>query len=937
MTETSGAAPQDIAPVTIEEEMKRSYLDYAMSVIVSRALPDVRDGLKPVHRRILYAMKEGGYESGKAHRKSARVVGDVIGKYHPHGDQAVYDAMVRMAQDFSMRLMLVDGQGNFGSMDDDPPAAMRYTEVRLTKAAETLLADIDQDTVDFQANYDESTLEPIVLPARFPNLLVNGAGGIAVGMATNIPTHNLAEVLDACVAYLDNPQISIEELNALLPGPDFPTGGIILGRAGIRAAYATGRGSITVRARTRIEEIRKDREAIIVSEIPYQVNKKTLIERIAELVRDKTIEGIADLRDESDRDGVRIVIELKREAMADIVLNQLYKFTSMQTNFGVNMLALNGGRPELLNLKQIFAAFIEFREQVITRRTMFELSKTRDRAHVLVGLAIAVVNIDEVIELIRKAPDSNVAKEQLMARTWPADIVAPLIELIDDPLHRVTEENTYHLSEAQAKAILELRLQRLTGLERSKIADELEELAKTIADCLDILESRTRRLDIMKAEFKEIHDAYGTPRKTAIEDNEFEHDIEDLIQREDMVITVTHGGYIKRVPLSTYRAQKRGGKGRAGMATKDEDFVSQIFVADTLTPVLFFSSQGMVYKTKVYRLPLGSPQAKGKALVNLLPLAEGENITTVMPLRGSEEEWSKQHVVFATSIGDVRRNELSDFVDVRANGKIAMKLEEGSRLIGVAICTENDDVLLATRKGRAIRFAIKGKVTEEGEQEYNLRLFAGRNSSGIRGIKLDKEDEIVSLSILRHVNASAEERVAYMKYAIAKRRSENGDELEGGDDIADEEVSGDVLLSQEQLITMEAAEQFILTVTEQGFGKRSSAYGYRTTGRGGKGITNIKMNAKTGNVIASFPVEPDDQLVLVTDGGQLIRFPVDDIRIAGRQSQGVILFRVAEGERVVAVAHLNDLGGDDGEEESGENEAEIGESESGEVDNGETN
>ncbi|HEX2580937.1 MAG TPA: DNA gyrase subunit A [Dongiaceae bacterium] len=905
MTEAKAPGASDIAPVTIEEEMRRSYLDYAMSVIVSRALPDVRDGLKPVHRRILYAMREGGYESAKPHRKSARIVGDVIGKYHPHGDQSVYDAIVRMAQDFSMRLVLVDGQGNFGSMDDDPAAAMRYTEVRLTKAAETLLEDLDSETVDFQANYDESLEEPTVLPARFPNLLVNGAGGIAVGMATNIPTHNLTEVLNACIATIDNPEITAEALLQILPGPDFPTGGIILGTGGIRSAYATGRGSITVRARTSIEEIRKDREAIIVTEIPYQVNKKTLIERIAELVREKQIEGISDLRDESDREGVRIVIELKREAMAEIVLNQLYRFTAMQTNFGVNMLALNGGRPELLNLKQILNAFIEFREQVITRRTMYELGRTRDRAHVLVGLAIAVVNIDEVIALIRAAPDGNIAKEGLMARSWSAEMVAPLIELIDDPSHRVASDNTYRLSETQAKAILDLRLQRLTGLEREKIADELEELSKVIADCLDILESRARRIEIMKREWTAIRDAHGGARRTAIEETEFAHDIEDLIQREDMVITVTHGGYIKRVPLSTYRAQKRGGKGRAGMTTKDEDFVNQVFIADTLTPVLFFSSRGMVYKSKVYKLPLGNPQARGKALVNLLPLAPGETISTIMPLRGEETEWSKQHVVFATSVGDVRRNELSDFIDVRTNGKIAMKLGEGESLVGVAICSEAQDILLAAHSGKAIRFPVS-----------DIRVFAGRNSTGVRGIRLAPGDRVVSLSVLHHIEASPEERTAYLRYAANKRRMSDGEAL-----APESTEDGPLIdLPQERIIAMEAAEEFILTVTENGYGKRSSAYEYRITRRGGQGIENILTNERNGMVVASFPIAADDQVMMVTDGGQLIRFPVDDIRIAGRRTQGVTLFKVEEEERVVAVAHVNELGEDNGEEGSVEEE-----------------
>jgi len=882
----------DIVPVTIEEEMKRSYLDYAMSVIVSRALPDVRDGLKPVHRRILWAMKEGGYDSSKPYKKSARIVGDVMGNYHPHGDSPIYEAMVRMAQDFSMRLMLIDGQGNFGSMDDDPPAAMRYTEARLSKAAESLLEDIDKETVDFQPNYDETKREPRVLPARFPNVLVNGSSGIAVGMATNIPTHNLGEVIDACLAYVDNPDITIDGLIQIVPGPDFPTGGLILGRNGIKEAYHLGRGSIVMRARTHVEEIRKDREAIIVTEIPYQVSKKRLQERIAECWREKIIDGIADMRDESDRDGVRVVIELKREAMAEVVLNQLFSHTPLQTSFGVNMLALNGGRPQLLNLKEVIGAFVDFREDVITRRTVFELGKTRERAHVLVGLAIAVANIDEVIALIRKSPDPVVARERLMERAWPARDVEPLIALIDEPGRVVAPDGTIHLSEEQARAILELRLQRLTGLERDKIAAELEELSAKIKDYLDILGSRARRLDILRGELRAVREAFNTPRRTEIQELEFEQDIEDLIQREDMVVTVTHAGYIKRVPLSAYRAQRRGGRGRAAMATRDEDFVRRIFVTNTHTPVLFFSTSGMAYKLKVYRLPLGTPQARGKALVNLLPLADGETISTLMPLPENEATWDEMSVMFATASGDVRRNKLSDFVDVKANGKIAMKLAPSDRLIGVQTCTEDDDVLLAASGGQAIRFAVA-----------DVRVFSGRTSTGVRGIKLEEGDHVISMSILRHVEAETAERVAYLRMAKKRR---GGDE-EAAAEAGDEEVNvAIVTLTPERFAELESREEFILTVTAKGFGKRSSAYEYRLTGRGGSGIAAIEKSERNGDVVASFPVKHRDQIMLVTDRGQLIRCPVDDIRIAGRKTQGVVLFKIDEGEKVVSVTRLSD-------------------------------
>ena len=727
----------DIKPISIVEEMKRSYLDYAMSVIVSRALPDVRDGLKPVHRRILYSMHEMGYDWNKSYRKSARIVGDVIGKYHPHGDQSVYDALVRMVQDFSMRLPLVDGQGNFGSVDGDAAAAMRYTEVRLQKVAHKLLDDIDKDTVDFQANYDASEREPVVLPARYPNLLVNGGGGIAVGMATNIPPHNLGEVIDATIALIDKPEMTVEDLMEYIPGPDFPTAGVILGRSGIRSAYHTGRGSVVMRGRVKTETVKGGREALIISEIPYQVNKATMVERIGELVREKKVEGIAEVRDESDRDGYRVVIELRRDAMADVVLNQLYRYTALQSSFGCNIVALNGGRPEVLNLQDLLRAFVAFREEVVTRRTRFLLNKARDRAHVLVGLAIAVANIDEVIYLIRHAPDPATAKAQLMERNWPAKDMGPLITLIDDPRHKLEDDDTYRLSDEQARAILELRLARLTALGRDEIAEELEKLAREIADYLDILRSRDRVMEIIKTELTEIKAEFATPRKTEILDVEGDMDDEDLIAREDMVVTVTHAGWIKRVPLSTYRAQRRGGKGRSGMATKDEDFVTRLFVANTHSPILFFSSKGQVYKTKVWRLPLAAPQARGKALINLLPLDQGERIGSILLLPEDEENWDKLDVMFATTGGTVRRNKLSDFVQVNRNGKIAMKLEEGEGIVGVETCTENDDVLLTTALGQCIRFAVP-----------EVRVFKGRDSMGVRGITLAEGDSIISMTIL---------------------------------------------------------------------------------------------------------------------------------------------------------------------------------------------
>ena len=889
--------PQDIRPVSITDEMKRSYLDYAMSVIVSRALPDARDGLKPVHRRILYSMIENGYTPDKPYRKSARIVGDVIGKYHPHGDQSIYDALVRMAQDFSMRLPLIDGQGNFGSVDGDPAAAMRYTEVRLAKPAMSIVTDLDEDTVDFQPNYDGSEHEPVVLPARFPNLLVNGAGGIAVGMATNIPPHNLGEVIDACLAYIADPAIGIDRLIEIVPGPDFPTGGTILGRGGVRAAYHIGRGSVVVRAKATIETGKQGREAIIITEIPYQVNKAHLIEKIAELVREKRVEGISDLRDESDRDGMRIVIELKRDAVGDVVLNQLWRFTQLQSSFGCNMVALNGGRPEVFNLLDFIRAFVEFREEVVSRRTKFRLGKARDRAHVLVGLAIAVANIDEIIHLIRTAPDPNTARESMMEREWPAQDVAALVELIADPRHKVSHEGTYRLSDAQARAILELRLARLTALGRDEIADELNKIAVEIADYLDILRSRSRIMSIISDELNEVKSAYATPRKTDFVEWDADVEDEDLIQRQDMVVTVSHAGYIKRVPLSTYRAQRRGGKGRSGMQTRDEDFVSRLFVASTHTPILFFSSMGQAYKEKVWRLPEAAPNARGKALINMLPLDAGERITTIMPLPENEEDWDRLDVMFATAHGNVRRNKLSDFTQVNKAGKIAMKLDEGDMIVDVQICTADDDVLLTTADGQSIRFAVD-----------DVRVFKGRDSTGVRGINLAKDDHVISMAILRHVDASAEERLAYIRMRRAVAGETTQDEAP-----MDEELLGEAAISQERYAELSAREQVILTISEQGYGKRSLAYEYRVTGRGGKGIVAMAVNERNGKLVASFPVEMSDQIMLVTDGGQLIRCPVDGIRIAGRATQGVTVFNTAEGERVVSVERISDDGMEDAE------------------------
>jgi DNA gyrase subunit A len=901
--------PNDIRPVAISDEMKRSYLDYAMSVIVSRALPDVRDGLKPVHRRILFAMRELGLNWNAKYVKSARVVGETMGKYHPHGNLAIYDALVRMAQDWSLRVPLIDGQGNFGSMDGDPPAAERYTECRLAKVTQYLVDDLDKETVDFHDNYDGSEQEPTVLPAKFPNLLVNGAGGIAVGMATNIPPHNLGEVIDASIAMLDNPEITLEELCQIIPGPDFPTGGTILGRGGILNAYHKGRGSIIMRAKVHTEEIRKDREALVVTAVPYQVNKKTMIDKIAELVREKRVEGIANVWDESNREGIRVVIELKRDAMADVVLNQLWRFSDLQTTFGANMIALNGGRPEVLTLRDMIHAFTTFREEVVSRRTKYLLKKARARAHTLVGLAIAVANIDEVVRLIRASASPAVAKEQLMARAWPAHDMAPLIELIADPRHRLAEDGTYRLSDEQATAILALTLSRLTALGREEIGDELRKLADEIKDYLDILSSRVRIVDIIKGELGAIRDEFATPRLTEILEIDGDLEDEDLIQREDCVVTVSHKGYIKRVPLSTYRAQRRGGKGRSGMSTRDEDVVTKIFISSTHTPVLFFSSRGMCYREKVWRLPAGTPQSQGKALINLLPIEQDEVITSILPLPEDTSTWGSLELMFATESGNVRRNSLADFENINRNGKIAMKLDEGDRIVGVDICQPADDVMLTTAHGQAIRFPVE-----------DVRVFKGRDSTGVRGIRLGEGDTVISMAILHHVDATADERVAYLKQAAAIRRAQTGEaEAEAPviepDENGDGEaaVTGDAELTPERYAELGGREQFILTVSERGYGKRTSSYEYRISGRGGKGIAAMVVNDRNGNLVASFPIEQSDQIMLVSDGGQVIRTPVDDVRIAGRNTQGVRIFKTDAEEKVVSVERIPDDGSTDEE------------------------
>ncbi len=887
--------------VSIEQEMRTSYLDYAMSVIVSRAIPDLRDGLKPVHRRILYAMHETGNSHDKSYRKSARPVGDVMGKYHPHGDSAIYDALVRMAQDFSMSLPLLDGQGNFGSMDGDNPAAMRYTEVRMDKPAAYLLADIDKETVDFQDNYDGKDREPTVLPARFPNMLVNGAGGIAVGMATNIPPHNLGEIVDATLALIDDPDLTSEQLIQYVPGPDFPTGGLMLGRSGARKAYLEGRGSVIIRAKTRVEELRKDRYAIIVEEIPYQVNKSAMIEKIAEQVREKKIEGVAHVQDESDRNGVRVVIELKRDATPEVVLNQLYRFSSMQTYFGCNMLALNGGRPEQLTLRRFLTSFIDFREDVVARRTAHDLRKARERSHVLCGLAVAVSNVDEVVATIRSSADAAEARRKLMERRWPAGDIADYIRLIDDPTHKMNDDGTYNLSETQARAILELRLQRLTQIGVKEVTDELETLAAKIKEYLEILGSRERIMGIIAAELQEVKDLFAVPRRTEIVDWSGDMEDEDLIEREEMVVTVTSGGYIKRTRLADFRAQKRGGKGLSGMQTKEEDVVTTLFVANTHTQLLFFTTDGMAYKLKTWRLPLGGRTSKGKAIVNILPIPTGVSIAAIMPVDRDESEWADLQIMFATSSGDVRRNALSDFTNVKSNGKIAMKLpEDGTSLVNARICSEDDDVMLVTDSGRAIRFATT-----------DVRVFKGRDSTGVRGIRLSGDDCVVSMSVIRHSKYTPEQRAAYLKM----RRAMAGLTDEDADGTDDDAVA-DPNFSTELYAEMSASENLILTITSKGAGKLSSSHDYPVRGRGGMGVTAMDKAMRGGPLVASFPVELGDQVMLATSKGQSIRVPVDGISFRSRSAGGVRVFNTGSGEEVVSVAWIADQGDEDEETEA---------------------
>ncbi len=881
-----------ILPVTIENEMSSSYLDYAMSVIVSRAIPDVRDGLKPVHRRILYSMSQMGLDFNKPYRKSARVVGDVIGKYHPHGDSAVYESLVRMAQSFSMMAPLIEGQGNFGSVDGDRPAAMRYTECRLEKITTLMLEDIDKDCIEYQENYDGSESEPTVLPSKFPNLLINGAGGIAVGMATNIPPHNLSEVIDGCISILNNPSTTEEELNEIIPGPDFPTGGLIIGRNGIRSAQQTGRGSVILRGKAEIEE-KNNRSSIIISEIPYQVNKSSLIEKIAEVVRDKRVEGISDIRDISDRHGIRVVIELKKDAEADVILNQLYKYTPLQSSFGCNMVCLNSGKPELLSLRQIIDSFLEFRVDIVVKRSTYLLNKSRDRAHVLVGLAIAISNIDEIIKVIRSSPDPATARDYMLKKKWIPKNVESLIKLIDDPRHKIAKDGSYMLSNDQVQAILDLRLQRLTAIGRDEIEKELNSIGEHIKEYLEILTNRKVLDSLIEKELLEAKESFGVARRTEITDLELDVDDEDLIPKQDVVVTVSHKGYIKRVPLSTYRSQRRGGKGRAGMSTRDEDFVTQIFVENTHTPILFFSSTGIVYKMKVWKLPQGTPQSKGKAMINLLPLSDGENITTIMPLPENEQEWENLYIMFTTEKGNVRKNKLSDFVDVRANGKIAMKLQDSDEIKTVETCTDDDDLLITTLKGQCIRFRVS-----------DVRLFVGRSSTGVRGIKLAQGDRVISSAIIKSMSASTEERAAYLKMSRAVRgdiESEHDENDENAENITP------AILSDEKYAEMGASEQFILSISNNGYGKRTSTFEYRVTGRGGKGIIAMVVNDRNGNIADSFPVDSTNQIILVTNNGKLIRCPVDDIRIASRSTQGVRIFDVDNQEQVVSVERLGDL------------------------------
>lgn len=913
----------DTVSVSIVTEVKKSYLDYAMSVIISRAIPDACDGLKPVHRRILYVMHEGSYDYNKPFKKSARIVGEVMGKYHPHGDAAIYESLVRMAQDFSMRLPLIDGQGNFGSIDDDPAAAMRYTESRLEKVAHTMLEDLDKDTVDFVPNYDGSESEPKVMPARFPNLLVNGSAGIAVGMATNIPPHNLGEVIDGVLAYIDDRDITVEDLIKIIPAPDFPTGGIILGRGGYNSAANTGRGSVVMRGKHVIEKVTETKNAIIITEIPYQVNKAKLVEKIAELVKEKKIEGISDLRDESNREGIRVVIELKKDAMEEVIINQLYSFTVLQSNFSVNMLALNHSKPQLMNLLDVIRVFSNFRENVVVRRTNYLLNKARDKTHILIGLAVAVSNIDEVVELIKASQDAAEARIKLLERSWPSEVVSTIIKLVQDK-GNVIKDGQFYFSEAQARAILEMRLARLTGLEMDKINEELRKLAAEISEYLILLADREKLLALVKSELVEIKENYATPRRSSIEDSEYEMDIEDLIPKEDMVVVATLNGYIKRVSLDAYKTQRRGGKGRSAMDVRDEDIATDIFVANTHTPILFFSNKGKCYKMKAYKLPLGSPQAKGRALVNLLPIDQDEKISTILALPEDESTWQDLSIIFATSGGDVRRNSMDQFADIRSSGKIAMKLQGDEALVGVNICSEKDDILLATKNGKCIRFPAE-----------KLRLFQSRNSTGVRGIKLDSDNEVMSMSILNHASEDSETKEKYLKINVTKRLdlaaaikfNENLKENPSDDlliqpkDLPKVKAEG---LTSQVIENMARNEEFIFTITENGFGKRSSAYEYRITNRGGVGITNIITSKRNGSVVASFPIECSDQAMIITDKGTLIRTEVGTVRITGRNTQGVTLIKTKD-EKVSSVARIANSGNKEvdevevGEEPSTEN------------------
>ncbi|MFY9590292.1 DNA topoisomerase (ATP-hydrolyzing) subunit A [Rickettsia endosymbiont of Halotydeus destructor] len=887
----------NLIPVNIEDEMKSSYLDYAMSVIVSRAIPDVRDGLKPVHRRILYSMYEAGNHANKPYRKSARIVGDTMGKYHPHGDSAIYDSLVRMAQDFSLRLPLIDGQGNFGSMDGDAAAAMRYTESRMAKVAHKLIEDIDKETVGFTPNYDGSEEEPLVLPAMFPNLLVNGSGGIAVGMATNIPPHNLGEVIDACCLYVDNNDIDIMDLLEVVKGPDFPTASMILGTHGIKSAYLTGRGSIVTRGRARIDDLPNNRQAIVITEIPYMVNKARLVEKIAEMVKEKRIEGISDLRDESNKKGIRIYIELKKDVVAEIVLNQIYACTQLQTSFGVIMLALKDGLPKVMNLKEVIAAFVHFREVVITNRTIYLLNKARDRAHILLGLTIAVSNIDEIIRIIKSASDPNSAKQELMARNWDAQSILPLMKLVDDKA-MLDEQGRCYFTEAQTKAILEMRLQRLTAMEKNKLEEDLKNLAKEVSEYLNILEHRERLLEILKEELIKVKEEFATPRLTSIEIGDFDQDIEDLIQREEMVVTVTLGGYIKRVPLTSYRAQKRGGKGRSGLSMRDEDITTQIFVGSTHTPMLFFSNIGQVYSLKLYKLPLSNPQGKGRPIVNILPLKDKEYITNIMPLPENQDEWDNLNIMFATSLGNIRRSDLADFKRIQVNGKIAIRLDDNDKLIDVKVCKEEEHILLATKAGKALRFPVE-----------SLRIIKSRTSDGVRGMRLAKDDTVISMTVLKGVSCTMEEREAYLSIPTERRL-----EIARGGEFSPEEFSS--TLSADIILQMAISEEFIMTVSENGFGKRSSAYGYRITDRGGSGIINMDISDKTGLVVGVMPVAMDDELMLITNSGKLIRCKLETVRITGRNTGGVILFKTEDNEKVVSASLIAEKTDSEDEEEN---------------------